>query len=73
MTRVMQDELLGGAASAFDYGCGRGDDLHRLWALGFTARGWDPVHRPSEQLRKADIVNLGYVNAVYEVAHPPAG
>ncbi len=49
-----------------DYGCGRGDDLRALDALGFDCRGWDPVHRPDGELRESDVVNLGYVVNVIE-------
>lgn len=45
----------------FDYGCGRGDDVAGLTALGFSAAGWDPNHRPDADRSEADIVNLGYV------------
>ena len=52
--------------TVFDYGCGRGDDLCHLAALGVNAAGWDPTHRPHEEQREADIVNLGYVVNVIE-------
>lgn len=45
----------------FDYGCGRGDDVAGLTALGFHAAGWDPNHRPHAERYEADIINLGYV------------
>ena len=39
-------------STLFDYGCGRGDDLRTLAALGIEARGWDPSHFPdSDKLR----------------------
>lgn len=50
----------------FDYGCGHGDDLRILASRGYRCAGWDPVHRPSAELRGADIVNLGYVVNVIE-------
>lgn len=50
----------------FDYGCGLGADVRGLRELGFTANGWDPVHRPSDERRAADVVNLGYVLNVIE-------
>jgi DNA phosphorothioation-associated putative methyltransferase len=52
----------------FDYGCGYGDDVTRLRERGVTASGWDPVHRPDQELMPADIVNLGYVINVIEDA-----
>ncbi len=33
--------------SVFDYGCGKGDDIRHLRALGYDVDGWDPTHRPS--------------------------
>lgn len=50
----------------FDYGCGRGDDLRRLGALGIDGSGWDPNHRPEAEKRSADVVNLGFVVNVIE-------
>jgi len=50
----------------FDYGCGHGDDLPNLQALGYACDGWDPVHRPESPRRPADIVNLGFVLNVIE-------
>jgi DNA phosphorothioation-associated putative methyltransferase len=60
------DQLLAPGTSIFDYGCGRGDDLRHLLALGYVADGWDPTHRPHAERRPADIVNLGYVVNVIE-------
>lgn len=50
----------------FDYGCGRGDDLRNLSALGYQVAGWDPTHRPMASRQPADVVNLGYVVNVIE-------
>ena len=36
--------------------------------MGFNSAGWDPVHLPDEPLRRAPIVNLGYVINVIEKA-----
>lgn len=52
--------------AVFDYGCGRGDDVRHLTALGVGVDGWDPTHRPHTQRRPADVVNLGYVINVIE-------
>ena len=49
-----------------DFGCGLGDDVWYLKQLGYSARGWDPVYFPDEELSPADIVNLGYVVNVIE-------
>lgn len=52
--------------AVFDYGCGRGDDLRHLAAIGVRASGWDPTHRPDTPRLPADVVNLGYVVNVIE-------
>ncbi|MBV9449970.1 MAG: DNA phosphorothioation-associated putative methyltransferase [Streptosporangiaceae bacterium] len=62
------DQLLAPGSSVFDYGCGRGDDLRHLQALGYAADGWDPAHRPHAERQPADVVNLGYV--VNAIEHP---
>ncbi|SKJ66904.1 DNA phosphorothioation-associated putative methyltransferase [Mycobacteroides abscessus subsp. massiliense] len=58
---AISDGILNSSLSVFDYGCGRGDDLRNLTALGFQTNGWDPSHRPEAERRPADIVNIGYV------------
>lgn len=58
--------LLAGRDSVFDYGCGRGDDLRHLSALGVQVSGWDPTYRPNGPRHRADVVNLGYVVNVIE-------
>ncbi|WP_421874612.1 DNA phosphorothioation-associated putative methyltransferase [Mycolicibacterium wolinskyi] len=58
---AMADGVLSTALSVFDYGCGRGDDLRNLSALGYRIDGWDPSHRPGTALYRADVVNIGYV------------
>ena len=50
----------------FDYGCGRGDDLVRLFKMGIPVSGWDPAFFPEEERSPADVVNLGYVVNVIE-------
>ena len=50
----------------FDYGCGHGDDVRFLQSLGYASHGWDPAHQPDEALRRAAVVNLGYVLNVIE-------
>jgi DNA phosphorothioation-associated putative methyltransferase len=64
--QALADQLLDSASTVFDYGCGRGDDLRHLTALGIAAGGWDPVHRPNGERIEADLVNLGYVINVIE-------
>lgn len=58
--------LLSGECSLLDYGCGRGDDVRYLNAMGYRAMGWDPVYRPQGPKEPADVVNLGYVLNVIE-------
>jgi hypothetical protein len=42
-----------------DYGCGRGDNVRFLQAMGFRSRGYDPYYFP--RIKKvADIVTLIY-------------
>lgn len=66
---ALSDGIFTEELSLFDYGCGQGDDLRLLGAMGFTAAGWDPVHRPDEPLQSAPVVNLGYVVNVIENAN----
>ena len=63
---AIADGLVGSGGGIFDYGCGRGDDLRRLYAMGYKASGWDPVHRPEGNRRRSSVVNLGYVVNVIE-------
>ncbi|OZC84421.1 SAM-dependent methyltransferase [Rhodococcus sp. 06-418-1B] len=63
---ALSDNILVPGQTLFDYGCGRGDDLRALSALGYSVWGWDPGHRPTAAKRSADVVNLGYVINVIE-------
>ena len=63
---LYRHNYLNGEYTVFDYGCGKGDDLNIIKELGVTASGWDPVFRPEEELKKADIVNLGFVINIIE-------
>ena len=65
MRQAFDDGLLD-ETTVFDYGCGRGDDLRTLAALGIDAAGWDPAHSPETARRPAGVVNLGYVVNVIE-------
>jgi DNA phosphorothioation-associated putative methyltransferase len=62
----LADGLLDETTPLLDYGCGRGDDVRILAALGISGAGWDPVHRPNGALRSSQVVNLGYVVNVIE-------
>ena len=69
LSRPMQQALDDGLLSdrtVFDYGCGRGDDIRNLSALGIECSGWDPAHSPEVVTRPADVVNLGFVVNVIE-------
>lgn len=63
---ALDDGLLGGERTFFDYGCGRGGDLLRLHRMGIAVSGWDPAFFPDEERTPADVVNLGYVVNVIE-------
>lgn len=68
MATAMADGVLPQGSTVFDYGCGKGDDLRHLRALGYPVDGWDPTHRPNAERRPAAVVNLGFVVNVIE--HP---
>ena len=63
---LLRDGLLDRSAALFDCGCGRGEDVARLQAEGYTCAGWDPAYRPDAPRHEADVVNLGYVLNVIE-------
>ncbi|MEG4852187.1 hypothetical protein QUB10_14885 [Microcoleus sp. B5-D4] len=48
-----------------DYGCGRGDDVRFLQAMGFRSRGYEPYYFPRIK-KAADIVTLIYVLSTIE-------
>ena len=63
---ALSDGLVNDGTPLFDYGCGQGGDLTRLNDMGIPASGWDPVHASDGALKKASVVNLGYVVNVIE-------
>lgn len=65
MQQALDDGLLADR-TVFDYGCGRGDDIRNLNALGIKSSGWDPAHNPDATTSPADVVNLGFVVNVIE-------
>ncbi|SDO34551.1 DNA phosphorothioation-associated putative methyltransferase [Nakamurella panacisegetis] len=65
---AVADGVLDPSMTVFDYGCGRGDDVRNLTAIGYGVLGWDPAHRPHAERIASDVVNLGYVVNVIE--HP---
>jgi len=64
--RALEDLVVEPNLSVFDYGCGKGADVHLLREAGYECGGWDPAYAPEEALREADVVNLGYVLNVIE-------
>lgn len=65
---AVEEGLINKDTWVFDYGCGRGDDVRFLNALGTRCSGWDPLHSPHADRMAADVVNLGYVVNVIEDA-----
>ena len=66
MQHLLALGFLDGSRTVFDYGCGQGDDVRLLGAMGVAAAGWDPAFRPDAPCIPADIVNLGFVLNVIE-------
>lgn len=66
MQLLIGNGVLAPERTFFDYGCGLGDDVRFLKSLGYAAHGWDPAHRPEETLRRAAVINLGYILNVIE-------
>jgi DNA phosphorothioation-associated putative methyltransferase len=63
---ALADGVLRAERTFFGFGCGRGGDVARLQLAGFSSAGWDPAHAPTAEIRRADVVNLGYVVNVIE-------
>src|SRR5262249_37173695 len=63
---ALQDGLLDPTRTVFDFGCGHGQDIELLAALGIACDGWDPAFRPESPKHPADVVNLGFVLNVIE-------
>jgi len=63
---ALESGLIHPSKTFLDFGCGQGQDVDALQAMGFESTGWDPVHRPSGSKTPADTVNLGYVLNVIE-------
>ena len=68
MQHLLALGFLDGTRSVFDYGCGQGDDVRLLAAMGVDATGWDPAFHPDNPRVPADIVNIGFVLNVIEDA-----
>ncbi len=63
---ALSGEILKHDDTFFDFGCGKGEDIKELEALGIDASGWDPYHRSDGVKTNSDVVNLGYVINVIE-------
>ncbi|MEX2580471.1 MAG: DNA phosphorothioation-associated putative methyltransferase [Verrucomicrobiales bacterium] len=63
---LLENDQLRPGDRIFDYGCGLGDDVAGLEALGYDATGWDPHFAPRAEKREAEVVNLGFVLNVIE-------
>jgi DNA phosphorothioation-associated putative methyltransferase len=63
---LMEYSQLRPGCTFLDYGCGLGGDVRSLVALGFDAKGWDPMYAPDAPRSESEIVNLGYVLNVIE-------
>lgn len=63
---AVEDQLISEKTTVLDYGCGQGDDVRYLAALGVRCIGWDPPYQPKTTLCSSDVVNLGYVVNVIE-------
>ena len=68
MQHLLALGFLDGSRTVFDYGCGQGDDVRLLSAMGVNTNGWDPAFQPDAPRITADIVNLGFVLNVIEDA-----
>lgn len=66
LSLAWEASVLSSGSTITDYGCGRGDDIRHLRALGIDAVGWDPEWRPDGEKRRSSVVNLGYVLNVIE-------
>src|SRR5690242_12845370 len=66
LSLAIEHGLIDSNTRVFDYGCGRGDDVRNLQRTGISSSGWDPVHYPSNEVKPADVINLGYVINVIE-------
>ncbi|MFC5496290.1 DNA phosphorothioation-associated putative methyltransferase [Caenimonas terrae] len=66
---LLRHGLITSTIQFFDYGCGKGNDVETLRALGYTSAGWDPHFAPHNSIPpRADVVNLGFVINVIEDA-----
>lgn len=57
---LLRHALLSLGKELFDYGCGKGDDMAALGAVGYSVRGWDPFYAAECEISRAHVVNLGF-------------
>jgi hypothetical protein len=67
MTATIKAGILLPEHKHLDYGCGRGDDVRFLKAMGFRSRGYDPYYFPRTLKTPADVVTLLYVLSTIEI------
>jgi hypothetical protein len=67
MTATVDAGILLPHHTHLDYGCGRGDDVRFLQAMGFRSRGYDPYYFPRTLKKAVDVVTLLYVLSTIEV------
>src|SRR4028118_2298462 len=67
MAATIEGKILLPHHTHLDYGCGRGDDVRFLQAMGFRSRGYDPYYFPHTPKRVVDVVTLLYVLSTVEV------
>ncbi|WP_052055503.1 DNA phosphorothioation-associated putative methyltransferase [Myxosarcina sp. GI1] len=66
---ALEAELFSETTTFFDYGCGFGEDVRQIEALGYVSSGWDPYYCLNTPLSSADIINLGYIiNVIEDIA-----
>jgi len=70
---LIKHGLLSSSSTFFDYGCGRGTDVASLQGECISAMGWDPHYAPNNEIKTADVVNLGFVVNVIEDATERVG
>lgn len=63
---ALEAGLFSSETTFFDYGCGHGLDVQIMAEKGYESNGWDLFYCPENPLKKADIVNLGYIINVIE-------
>lgn len=63
---ALNQRILLKSQTHLDYGCGKGDDVRRLRAMGINSIGYDPYWFPDTLVQPTDVVTLSYVLNVIE-------